>query len=465
MQRLTKFFDKSLFSIGDGKMKLSVFSLALPIFFENVCVQIISFIQSSLSSRYMDGFFVTPLNVAANTVGLISNVAAVIATGMSIVLSICIGQKRTEDCKKIVGTSIVSLLALRLALFTAAFFLAEPLMELQGLGDPDNVAMLAPSVVYFRGQCAIAVVTSLTSSFATALRCYGHTNVGFFSSVSAGLVTLVMTWWTLNHSGVEFQKVMPAFITISVCANAVALLINFVCVIACKIPVGSFDLGWLKRILKVGFPATISSIMYSVSVAVTGAICIKISNDTFLVKTYVSTIVYFSYAFGYAIGQANAIMVGRGCGMKQLDKVDAMHRQNLRLTLACNLVLSTLCALFGKPLLGIFTDEQRIIALGAAVFWIDVAVEMGRGMNHLGQFGLNATGDTVYTTVVSVVSATTCSITLGYLLSTVLKLGVYGIWIAAAADELFRGTLYYVRWRKEKWRKSVERETKVLKQN
>ena len=434
-------------------MKLSVFSLALPIFFETVGVHLIALVQSILSAHYEGGFFVTPTTVAGNTVSLLISVSNLLTTGMAIVLSISIGRGAVEDGRDIVGTTFISYSLFRFVVFTVAFFLAGPLMAAQGLTTEENAQMFSYAVTYFKGLCVINALMGLMLVFTGALRCYGYTKVGLYANVSSSATTAVLTFIALYLIKVEFEVAIYYLIGISAVASLVNGGVTVISFLRYKIPFRlTFKPVWLKETVKVGFPATVSIIMYSLSSLITAAICVYLSNDMFLARTYVSGIVFFTYSLGYAIGQANSIMVGRGCGMGKLGHVDAMFRQNLKITLAVNFTLSLVVALAGKYVLLVYTRSPSIIAIGSIVFFIDIAVELGRGMNHLGQYGLNATGDTIYTTVVSVVSCWVCSVGIGYLLGVTFSLGVYGLWIASAVDELFRGTLYYVRWRKGKWK-------------
>jgi|GEM_PF-2654677 len=460
---MRKFIDKSLLGIGEGKTRISLFALALPIFLENIGVHLIGMIQSALAARYHDGFFVTPMNIANNTASLILNIVAMISTGMTILLSIYIGRREETACKTVVGTSLVAMTALRIIVFCIAFLLAEPLISLQGLMTESNAEMFPHAVGYFRGLCVIYSFTGLTAIFSGALRCYGVSSVGFIASIASSIVTLVLTYLVFYVAVTPESQAISRFIAISAIANASAALVCVVGFFRRKIPIKiGFDFAYLKKMFKVGFPATVSMIMYSLSTVIAGAICVYLSNDMFLAKTYATSIVYFTNIFGYSVGQANAIMVGRGCGMGDFGFVDRAFKQNLKITLTSNLILSVIVAFTGKFLLRLYTDSPSVLAIGSAVFVIDVFVEFGRGMNHLGQFGLNATGDTMYTTIVSVVSCWVCSVGIGYVLGVVAGLGIYGIWAASAVDELFRGTLYMIRWRKGRWENSFLKEQKVL---
>lgn len=460
---MLKIIDKSLLSIGEGKTRLSLFSLAIPIFFENIGVHLISMIQSALAARYAEGFFVTPMNIASNTAALITSVASMISTGMSILLSIYLGKKDDASSRELVGTSLIALVLLRFAVFGVAFVFARPIMAYQGLLTEENSQMLPHAIAYFRGLCVINVFSAISVVLSGALRCYGAARVGFWASIVSGLVTLVLTYVVFYVFETERSLAIGRFIAIGGVAALSAIVINVVGFVLKKIPISFKPNGLLlKKIVAIGFPATVSVVMYSLSNVIAGAICVNLSNDMFQAKTFVTSVVYFTYVFGFSIGQANSLMVGMGCGMGEFDRVDRLFRQNLKITLFTNFVFSLVVAVLGKYLLRIFTDSPSIIAIGSVVFFIDIAVELGRGMNHLGQYGLNATGDTVYTTVVSVVSCWACSVGVGYLLGVVAGLGIYGLWIASAVDELFRGTLYLVRWKKGDWHKSFIKEERTI---
>lgn len=119
-----------------------------------------------------------------------------------------------------------------------------------------------------------------------------------------------------------------------------------------------------------------------------------------------------------------------------------------------DVALSALICIFSRHIFSLFFDaSESVLTYVAVVMVIDIFVEFGRGMNHIGQFSLNATGDVKFTTVVSIVSCWACSVGLAYVFGILLNLGVYGIWIAFAIDEIFRGTLYFIHWRKGAWKK------------
>ena len=122
MKLFNKFIDKDLLSVGEGKNKLSVFSLALPIFFESIGVHLIGLVQSAMSAHYEGGFFVTVTAIPSTILSLFLNVIAMITTGMSIILSITLGRGQNSNCKKIIGKrDLVSCGLLFVAATTVAY--------------------------------------------------------------------------------------------------------------------------------------------------------------------------------------------------------------------------------------------------------------------------------------------------------------------------------------------------------
>ena len=105
--------------------------------------------------------------------------------------------------------------------------------------------------------------------------------------------------------------------------------------------------------------------------------------------------------------------------------------------------------------MGLFTSSTEIIEMTSTIFLIDIAVEFGRAFNHVENNSLNGAGDVVFPMIVSIVSAWCMSILFSYILGIKCGLGLEGCWIAFAMDEIFRGMLFFHRFRSKKWIKAV----------
>ena len=99
------------------------------------------------------------------------------------------------------------------------------------------------------------------------------------------------------------------------------------------------------------------------------------------------------------------------------------------------------------PLLSLFTDDPRIIALFFGVALIDILAEQARAVSQVYEYALRATGDVLFTVVILIVSCWSLSIGLSYYLSIHCGLGLLGCWIGLALDESVRAITTFFRWR------------------
>jgi Na+-driven multidrug efflux pump len=417
MKKRLKFFDKSLLSIETDKGRLSLFGLAFPLFVEAITVHLINILQSVLSARYEGGFFVTPISVASQVMGMMGSIIALVSIGVSIILSINLGRKRYDDCKTIIGTGIIASILFSLVLITLCFFLRGPLLKLMGLDGAEYIEFMPHAKTYMGIAIWGYLIVSVTMILNATLRCYGYTKIGLYSGIITSSASVGVNALAMYVFKMPFNKAATIMPIISISLTLVSFLITLTYFLSKKIKLNfKFNFSWLKRIVSVGAPGAMSSIFYSLSSTITSIICLSLTPTAYLSKIYVGNVEFFIHQFGYAIGKAGAIMTGRMCGMKEFEKLDKMHRQNIKIVILINSSLALLFALLSRPLISLlYGASEEVLRYAFIIFFINIAVEIGRGMNHIGENGLNATGDVRFTTLVSILSCWGCSVGLSAL--------------------------------------------------
>jgi Na+-driven multidrug efflux pump len=112
-------------------------------------------------------------------------------------------------------------------------------------------------------------------------------------------------------------------------------------------------------------------------------------------------------------------------------------------------------SLFRHQLIGLFTNDADIIAVGASIFLLSVVLEPGRTFNIVIINSLRAAGDARFPVMMGVLSMWGVSVPLAYLLGVHFGIGLLGIWIAFACDEWLRGIIMLLRWRSRAWEKKA----------
>ena len=175
---------------------------------------------------------------------------------------------------------------------------------------------------------------------------------------------------------------------------------------------------------------------------------------TYVVTTRMYTVMFANciYMLISAASQAGQIVVGYLVGARDLDGASQCNSRLLKLF--CPITVGVAAALWviAGPLYGIFSADERVIALGAQVMAVEVFLEIGRSFNIVLVRNLQAVGDVKFPVIVGIFSQWVIGVGVGYLLGVVLNWGLVGLWIAFALDENFRAAIFVLRWKSGKWR-------------
>ncbi|MDY6368114.1 MAG: MATE family efflux transporter [Clostridia bacterium] len=455
----SKFFNKDLLYVKTENGKTSVFALTFPIFFELIAAQLIGMIQAAMASRYMDGFFVIPINNVNVVMGFFNALIITASMGVTILLSAYLGKKDGDSAKRIIGNGIILAVAISVMFCLPGIFLSENILSLMGMQGSEYAKYVPYAAQLLRYRLIIVVLFQWYGVLTMALRCYGYSSVGFYCSLLSGTVAAVSTFIALFIVKIESSAFTVVISVISAFATLLAMLLAVFFSVKKKMKISLRpEWKWIKSLLKVGVPSSVFQLSYNLSQIITTAICYSLTEEVLLAKLYASQILVFVYTFGYALGKANGIMVGRECGEGDFERAKKITSQNQKIVLITNFTLSLLAAALSVPLLKLlFNASENVVTYALPIFFLDIVVELGRAFGHIGEGGLNATGDVVFMSSVALVSCWAFSVGLTYVFVKVIPLGVIGVWIAFAVDEICRGLCYYLRWKSGKWEKSFNK--------
>ena len=208
----------------------------------------------------------------------------------------------------------------------------------------------------------------------------------------------------------------------------------------------------LRRLLEIGLPSGGESLSYNLS----QTSCLIFVNimGTYVVTTRMYAVMFANciYMLISAASQAGQIVVGYLVGARDLDGASQCNSRLLKLFCPITVGIAAALWVIAGPLYGIFSADERVIALGAQVMAVEVFLEMGRSFNIVLVRNLQAVGDVKFPVIVGIFSQWVIGVGVGYLLGVVLNWGLVGLWVAFALDENFRAAIFVLRWKSGKWR-------------
>ncbi len=434
--------------------KMKLFNLAWPIFIETLLFMLLGFVDVFILSRY-DDLAASSVNTANQAVSITTIVFTVISTASAVLISQYLGAGKRESASRIGALSITFHLIFGVIISGVFLLFSRPILSFIGAtGD-----VLRFSSEYLSIVGGFIFLQALMSSMSVIIRNHGMTQVSMFVTVGMNVMNTVLDtvlvlglfgFPELGVKGVAIATTISRFFGVCVLAVVLFTKIEKPSIFKLLKPFPTED---VKNIVKIGVPSALETFLYNISQVVITSMVLNCLTETELItKTYVQNVSMFFYIFAVSIGQASQILIGHLIGANKFDEADKQAKKSHRTAILITMSACVVGVLLRNSLLGVFTDDTAVIALGANIILINVALEFGRTTNLVVIACLRGTGDVVYPTVCAIFSMIFVSTLGSYIFAVVLDMGIYGLWIANAADECLRGVLMIIRWKNGKWR-------------
>lgn len=440
-------------TIDAAHNRRELFRLTWPIFCETALFSLIGSMDVVMLSRYSDNA-VGAVGIANQILFFFRVVTNIVTAGTGILCAQYIGAGKGMKEKQplILGALLVN--ALIGLLFSGGILL--------GVDGILQLMQVSPEL-YVHGKQYMSIVggtlfiQTLSMTFTALIRSHGKTKATMRFSLVMNLSNLA-----LNYVLIYGRFGLPA-LGAAGAAIATALSKCISCVLAgCYLfgkvlPGMSFVPDWkamgqsIRQILAYGSPAAGEQISYTLSNLVVMAMVTSLGTVSVNTYSYINTIMRYVYLFSSALGQGTAIVIGWEVGRQRLSEAKSLCLFSVRFSFLFSMAAISLLCLLRTQVMGLFTADPRIIALGAAVIVTDFLLECGRSRNLVLVSALRAAGDVRFPLYIGLFSMWFFSVGFTWLLGIRMGLGLVGVWIAIGLDECFRALGMQIRWSKGSW--------------
>ncbi|NEU05224.1 MATE family efflux transporter [Clostridium senegalense] len=441
----------------ERKLKEKLIKITWPIFIESILFSLLGGTDIFMLGRYSDNA-VAAVGVANQLMFMVNLTFAIITAGTSILVSQYIGHNKEykKGNENIIKVSIVSIVFnLIIGIIISILMVMGGTVLLKALNTADELLIYGNSYVSFVG--GFVFIQALSMTFTAILRPHGLTKICMIVTFIMNIINITLNYIlifgnfnlpALGVKGAAISTTLSKIIGTIILGIVVykKVLKDFKLSLFEKFPMEDF-----KNILIIGIPAAGEEISYSLSQLVVTGFINLISINSMATKSYIANIASFAYLFSASLAQGCSILVGQLVGEEETELAYKLCLKCLKKAMIVTTTVSFIFLLLGKHILGIFTSNEEIIALGFIVLFVDLILEPGRTINLVGITSLRATGDVKFPVCIGIFSMWIFGVGLAYILGIKLGFGLVGMWIAFAIDEWFRGILVYNRWKKRKW--------------
>lgn len=311
-------------------------------------------------------------------------------------------------------------------------------------------------------QNATFTVTAWSFCITAALRGTGNSKPCMVYNIVANIINVIGNW-LLVYGNLGFPRMgVEGSALATVIGQACGAAMAFYCVLSGKYylklkinfkTMFQFDKDIVASIFKVGIPAMIEQlvmrtglIIYSLTVATLG----EVANATHMICMSVQSLTMMN---GQAFAVSATTLVGQSLGRMRLDMAEHYSRRCRNLSMYVSFFLAAVFVIFREQLVMLYNKDPVIVTTGGIIMLIVAFLQPIQSSQFVLGGVLRGAGDTRYTAFVVLITTVIIRTLLGYFFVTLLDYGLVGAWIAIAADQTLRSSLFLFRYNQGKWKK------------
>ena len=300
-----------------------------------------------------------------NLINLIVGFFVGLASGATVIISQFYGARQDRDVSRTVHTAIALALAGGAVLTALGYFLSPTLLT--WMNTPEDV--MEPAVTYIRIYFMGMIPSLIYNIGSGILRAVGDSRRPLYFLIAACMTNIVLD--LLLVMGADMGVAGAAWATIA--SQTVSAILVIVVLMRSH---HAYHLEWkrvrfhgdlLRRVVQIGLPAGLQSVMYSISNVLIQAFVNNFGTDVSAAWSAWGRLDGFQWMILNAFGISITTFVGQNFGAMKFDRVKKGVRQCLMMAFASSALCSVLLLLFGQSFYRLFATDPVVIENGMQI--------------------------------------------------------------------------------------------------
>lgn len=374
-----------------GPLAKKILLFALPLMLSSMMQLLFNAADVIVVGRFAGSESLAAVGSTTSLINLITNLFVGLSIGANVVVANSYGAGRPEEIKETLHTAMILAMASGVIVLVIGVLFAPDFLLM--MASPENVIDLASVYlrIYFLGMPALMIY----NFGAAMLRAIGDTKrplyyLLFAGVVNVGLNLILVICFRLGVVGVAVATTVSQYISAGLILRC---LIREKGWLHFEFRALRLDVGKMVRIMKIGLPAGLQGIVFSLSNVVIQSTINSFGSVVMAGSAAAANIEGFIYMAMNAFHQTAITFSGQNYGAGELKRVDKVFGLCVAFVSITGLGLGVLAVYFAVPLLGIYSSDAMVIEAGivrltyvctlyALCGIMDVCVGILRGMNR-----------------------------------------------------------------------------------
>lgn len=457
MERLKKLF--AVVDMTEGRPWEKILLFTFPMLLGNIAQQLYNTVDSVVVGKYVGDNALAAVGSAGPIFNLLLVLFVGISTGATIMVSQYLGAKKREELSITIGNCFTLTAIASVFIMIVATFAARPLLIL--LNTPESILDWCTSYlqILFVGIAGLAYYNILCG----VLRGLGDSISALIYLIVASLLNIVLDLYFV----VELNMGVAGVALATAIAQAVSAVL---CVFKLMRMKDMFDLNlkYFKldkrialNIIRLGLPSGITQAIMSMSMIMVQALTNSFGEMFIAANVIVMRVDGFAMLPNLSFGTAMTTYAGQNVGAGLLERVKKGAKQGTLMAFGVSAVITSVILLFGRYLMGIFTDTVELVDYSMKMMQIMAAGYLAVAITQSLSGIMRGGGDTMTPMWISIVQTIVIRVPLAYILVYLTKseLNPQGrpecLFISLLISWIIGALLTSIFYRKGKWRKNA----------
>ena len=428
---------------------------ALPFMFSNLLQVLYGSADMFVVGQFGQTYDVSGVSIGSQTMSLITNFVLGLTTGVTVLLGQYLGSQTYRSISKTIGSSIVLFLAISVVLTIAMLYFNDTIVYL--MNTPKEAIQATKE---YLGICSAGIIFIIGYNvISSILRGLGDSKTPLLFVFIACVVNIIVDFVLVGSFNMGAKG--AAIATVS--AQAISFIFSLVYLLKKGIGYKFYkeDIkisSYTKRIIKVGFPLGLQSVLVNISFLIITVVVNKMGLIASASLGVVEKLMGFLMLPAIALGSALATLIAINVGAKEYQRAKQTLKYAITISLAFAIVITAISVIDGTVFTRIFTNNKDVIENGSLylkTYSIDCLLTSF--LFCLNGY-LNGYGKTMFTMVHSVIATFIGRIPLTILFSKMEGVTLFHMGIAAPLSTIISLVMIFIYFKKTKFDKPTDNE-------
>lgn len=434
-------------------------TFAVPMLIGNVAQQLYNTVDSIVVGKYIGDNALAAVGSAGPILNLLIVLFVGISMGASIMVAQYLGAREREELSKTIGNCVVLTAIASLFIMLIASLVTRPLLEL--LNTPEAIIDWCNSylLILLLGSAGLAYYNILSG----ILRGLGDSISALIYLLISTIINIVLDIYfvavlDMGVDGVAYATVIAQTVSALLCMRR---LVRMKDIFDIKLSYLRISKKHSYDIIRLGLPSGITQAILSTAMIMVQSLTNSYGEMLIAANVIVMRVDGFAMMPNFSFGTALTTYAGQNMGAKLYNRIVKGAKQGTIMAVSISATITLVILLFGRSLMGIFTDTPELVNLSMRMMKILATGYIAMAVTQSLSGTMRGAGDTMTPMWISLITTVIVRVPLAYGIAYFTRTPELpngrqeSIFISLLCSWLIGAFITFICYRKGKWKEKA----------